>query len=131
MKFTPPLPVRAVMIDLDGTLLDTIPDLAVAANMMLKELGRPDLPETTIRNFVGKGINNLIERTLTNSMDGKPDSALFQQALPIYIRCYTEVNGKHTTMYAGVQEGLDHLFAVLDELTQLSALPVSGFHDVA
>jgi len=112
LKFTPPLPVRAVMIDLDGTLLDTIPDLAVAANMMLKELGRPALSEATIRNFVGKGINNLIERTLTNSMDGKPDSALFQQALPVYIRCYTEVNGRHTTMYAGVQEGLDKLRAL-------------------
>ena len=111
MKFTPPLPVRAVMIDLDGTLLDTIPDLAVAANMMLNELGRPALPEATIRNFVGKGINNLIERTLTNSMNGKPDPDLFKQALPIYDRCYKSVNGKHTTMYAGVQEGLDALRA--------------------
>jgi phosphoglycolate phosphatase len=112
LKFTSPLPVRAVMIDLDGTLLDTIPDLAVAANMMLKELGRPALPEATIRNFVGKGINNLIERTLTNSMDGKPDPDLFKQALPIYDRCYKSVNGKHTTMYAGVQEGLDALRAL-------------------
>jgi phosphoglycolate phosphatase len=111
LKFTPPLPVRAVMIDLDGTLLDTIPDLAVAANMMLNELGRPALPEATIRNFVGKGINNLIERTLTNSMDGKPDPDLFKRALPIYDRCYKSVNGKHTTMYAGVQEGLDALRA--------------------
>jgi len=100
------------MIDLDGTLLDTIPDLAVAANMMLKELGRPALPEATIRNFVGKGINNLIERTLTNSMDGKPDPDLFKQALPIYDRCYKSVNGKYTTMYAGVQEGLDALRAL-------------------
>lgn len=111
MKFTPPLPVRAVMIDLDGTLLDTIPDLAVAANMMLGELGMPTLPEALIRNFVGKGINNLIERTLTGSMDGKPDAELFRQALPIYDRCYTAVNGKYTTMYDGVQEGLDELRA--------------------
>jgi phosphoglycolate phosphatase len=109
MTFTPPLPVRAVMIDLDGTLLDTIPDLAFAANMMLQELGRPTLPEALIRNFVGKGINNLIERTLTGSMDGTPDAELFRQALPIYDRCYTAVNGKYTTMYDGVQDGLDEL----------------------
>lgn len=111
MKFTPPLRVKAVMIDLDGTLLDTIPDLAVAANMMLKELGMPALPESTIRNFVGKGINNLIERTLTNSMDGKPDAALFERALPVYDFSYRAVNGKHTTIYPGVKEGLDLLRA--------------------
>jgi len=106
-----PLPVKAVMIDLDGTLLDTIPDLAVAANMMLSDLGMPVLPESTIRNFVGKGINNLIERTLTNSMDGKPDPALFQRALPVYEKSYHAVNGKHTTIYPGVKEGLDLLRA--------------------
>lgn len=111
MKFTPPLHVKAVMIDLDGTLLDTIPDLAVAANMMLMELNMPALPEVLIRNFVGKGINNLIERTLTGSMDGKPDADLFQQALPLYERSYRAVNGKHTTIYPGVKEGLDLLRA--------------------
>ena len=99
------------MIDLDGTLLDTIPDLAAAANGMLTELGMPTLAESTIRNYVGKGIANLIERTLTNSMDGKPDPALFQRAVPVYERTYREVNGKHTTIYPGVQEGLDLLRA--------------------
>ena len=109
MKFTPPLRVKAVMIDLDSTLLDTIPDLAVAANMMLTELKMAALPESLIRNFVGKGINNLIERTLTGSMDGKPDAELFQRALPVYERSYRAVNGKHTTLYPGVKEGLDLL----------------------
>lgn len=111
MTFASPLLVKAVMIDLDGTLLDTIPDLAVAANMMLSELKMPVLPEATIRNFVGKGINNLIERTLTGSMEGKPEAALFEQALPIYERSYRAVNGKHTTIYPGVKEGLELLRA--------------------
>ncbi len=111
MKFTPPLRVKAVMIDLDGTLLDTIPDLAAAANGMLAGLNMPALPESSIRNYVGKGIANLIERTLTDSMDGKPDPALFERAVPLYERAYREVNGQHTTMYAGVQEGLDLLRA--------------------
>lgn len=107
LKFTPPLHVKAVMIDLDGTLLDTIPDLAAAANNMLKEMGRAPLPEATIRNYVGKGIANLIGRTLTNSMNGKPDQAAFDAAVPIYERCYHAANGKHTTIYPGVMEGLN------------------------
>ena len=111
MKFTPPLLVKAVMIDLDGTLLDTIPDLAAAANNMLIELGRAPLPEARIRNFVGKGIANLIERTLTDDMDGKPDQASFDRAVPIYERCYKAANGKHTTIYPGVMEGLDAMRA--------------------
>ena len=111
MKFTPPLSVKAVMIDLDGTLLDTIPDLAAAANNMLIEMGRAPLPESSIRNFVGKGIANLIERTLTDSMDGKPDPASFERAVPIYERCYQAANGKLTTIYPGVREGLDILRA--------------------
>lgn len=111
MKFTPPLKVKAVMIDLDGTLLDTIPDLAAAANNMLVEMGRAPLPESRIRNFVGKGIANLIERTLTNDMDGKPDQASFDEAAPIYERCYKAANGKHTTIYPGVIEGLDAMRA--------------------
>jgi phosphoglycolate phosphatase len=104
-----PLRVRAVTIDLDGTLLDTIPDLAVAANMMLQELGRPALDESLIRTFVGKGISNLVERSLAGSLDDAADPALFARALAIYERCYAGVNGKHTTVYPGVMEGLGQL----------------------
>jgi phosphoglycolate phosphatase len=105
------LPVKAVMIDLDGTLLDTIPDLAVAANAMLRELQRPALDPALIRTFVGKGIPNLVKRTLSGDIDGDADPALFERALPIYERCYAEVNGRHTTVYAGVLEGLQRLSA--------------------
>jgi phosphoglycolate phosphatase len=104
-----PLRVKAVMIDLDGTLLDTIPDLAAAANMMLGELGRPALDESLIRTFVGKGIPRLVERSLTGSLDGAADSGLFESALPIYERCYAAVNGKHTVLYPGVIAGLERM----------------------
>lgn len=104
-----PLAVKAVTIDLDGTLLDTIPDLAVAANMMLAEIGRLPLDVELIRTFVGKGIVNLVQRTLAGSLDGAADAALMEKALPIYERCYTQVNGKHTTIYPGVKEGLETL----------------------
>jgi phosphoglycolate phosphatase len=104
-----PLAVKAVTIDLDGTLLDTIPDLAAAANMMLAELGRPALDIEVIRTYVGKGIARLVERTL--DADGAPDPALMARALPLFERCYAQVNGRHTTLYPGVKEGLDALRA--------------------
>ncbi|MDH5536234.1 MAG: phosphoglycolate phosphatase [Betaproteobacteria bacterium] len=104
-----PLRVKAVMIDLDGTLLDTIPDLAVAANMMLEEMGRPQLPVDVLRTFVGKGIPRLVERSLAGSLDGCPESVIFGRALPVYERCYGAVNGRHTTIYPGAKEGLEAL----------------------
>ena len=104
-----PLPVKAVMIDLDGTMLDTVADLAMAVNLMLKALDRAPLEEVEVRNFVGKGIANLVERVLTRSFGQAPDAAQLERAMPLYMECYESVNGKHTTMYAGVREGLDAL----------------------
>jgi phosphoglycolate phosphatase len=111
MALSFPLPVRAVTIDLDGTLLDTIPDLAAAANMMLTELDRPPLEEALIRTFVGKGIANLVQRTLTGALEGEVDPALLQIGLTVFERCYSEVNGRHTTIYPGVEAGLARLAA--------------------
>ena len=104
-----PLPVKAVTIDLDGTLLDTIPDLAVAANMMLAELGRPPLDQDLIRTFVGKGISRLVERTLAEGAGGVVDPELLARGLAIFERHYMHVNGRHTEIYAGVEEGLAEL----------------------
>jgi phosphoglycolate phosphatase len=104
-----PLPVKAVMIDLDGTLLDTVRDLAVAVNLMLKQLGRQPLDETLVRTFVGKGIPNLVKRSLVGALSGEPDAALFERALPRYLDCYESVNGRYTTLYPGVTEGLEAL----------------------
>jgi len=107
-----PLRVKAVMIDLDGTLADTIPDLAEAANRMLRELGRPELEPALIRTFVGKGIPRLVERALAGDLDGRVDGAQLERALPLYERCYAEVNGKHTVVFPGVREGLQRLRAM-------------------
>jgi phosphoglycolate phosphatase len=56
--------IRSVTVDLDGTLLDTIPDLAAAANAMMRELGRPEFPLETVATFVGRGIPKLVARCL-------------------------------------------------------------------
>lgn len=100
------------MIDLDGTLADTVPDLAAAANMMLRELGRPELDCELIRAFVGKGIPRLVERSLAGTLEGRAPADLMARALPVFERCYAAVNGRHTVIYPGVTEGLRALRAM-------------------
>jgi phosphoglycolate phosphatase len=109
MSIVFPLPVKAVIVDLDGTLLDTIPDIAAAANMMLGELGRPPLDDDLIRTFVGKGIPRLVQRTLAGRAEGEVEPVLMERGLAIFERCYKETNGRHTTVYPGVLEGLEQL----------------------
>jgi phosphoglycolate phosphatase len=111
MKAGFPLAVKAVMIDLDGTLADTIPDLAAATNLMLRELKRPGLDPALVRTFVGKGIPKLVERALTASLEGSVPEETLACALPVFERYYAQVNGKHSTIYPGVMEGLDALRA--------------------
>ena len=97
---------RAVLFDLDGTLLESAPDLAAAANAMLAELGLPARDPAVIATYIGKGIPKLVERTLTGSLDAAADPVLFAQALPQYERCYAEESGRRSVPFPGVIEGL-------------------------
>ncbi len=102
-----PLHVKAVAIDLDGTLLDTIGDLAHAANLMRMELGMKELPEDLIKTFVGKGLVNLVRRTLVGGGDTSQISeAELQRALHIYEHHYASVLTRETSHYPGVLDGL-------------------------
>jgi len=93
--------IRSVTIDLDGTLVNTIPDLAAAANSMLRELGRPECEIDTIAAFVGRGIPKLVERCL-------PDLAgdALAQAEASFRRHYATENGRRSRLYPGVLDGL-------------------------
>jgi phosphoglycolate phosphatase len=110
-KISFPLPIKAIMIDLDGTLLDTVQDLALAVNLMLIDLGCPTLQEKRIANFVGKGVFHLVRRALTDVNGREPDEALFERAMPLFMGCYERTNGEHTKPYPGVIEGLEALRA--------------------
>lgn len=101
-----PLPVKVIMIDLDGTLLNTAEDLALSANLMLKDLGMPEQSTATIRSYIGKGIQKLVKRTLTGELDGEPDAVLFAKALPIYEQHYAGNLSVNTRPYPGVLEGI-------------------------
>ncbi|NLY34109.1 MAG: phosphoglycolate phosphatase [Alcaligenaceae bacterium] len=104
--------IHAVLIDLDGTLVDSIPDLAHAANAMRLELGMHTLGQDVIASFVGKGIDNLIIRTINASLDNKElPPEVFNQAREIFVRHYHLVNGDGSTVYPGVIDGLKAMTA--------------------
>ena len=103
--------VRAAIIDLDGTMLDTAPDFQVAINRMRDELSLAPLAIETIKNFVGKGSENLMRRVLGVDFDAAGVEQRFEQALCSYQKHYLAINGDYSTLYNGVREGLDALQA--------------------
>lgn len=98
-----------VAIDLDGTLVDTIADLHAAVVRMQQTLSRPPSTLPDVRNWVGNGIERLVHRALTESMDDEAPPALMDEALPAFQQAYDEVNGVYSSLYPGVEEGLDWL----------------------
>lgn len=98
--------IRAIAFDLDGTLLDTLPDIADAADRMLAELGRPQAGEDAVRRFIGNGIPRLVKRLLTGKRHGEPDPELFDRALPIFERHYRDTFTLRSAPYPNVVEGL-------------------------
>ena len=104
-----PLSIKAVVIDLDGTLLHTAPDLAEAANRMLAELGMEAVDEGTIKTYIGNGVSRLVKRALTSTMDGEPAADLFARALPVYEKHYSSIVSRESRPFPGVVEGLKAL----------------------
>jgi len=98
-----------VMIDLDGTLVDSVPDLAYCTDAMLAEMGMPARGEAKVRQWVGNGVERLVKRALLDRLDGEPDEALFSKALPIYMALYKDNVSERSHLYPGVKEGLDFL----------------------
>ena len=103
-----------VLLDLDGTLVDTVPDLTYCLDSMLRELSLPEAGETKVRKWVGNGIEQLVKRGLSNNFvpndfDKEPEALLFEKALPIFINSYRENACKHSQLYTGVREGLEYL----------------------
>ena len=100
--------LRAAIIDLDGTLVDTVGDFEVALNAMLAEFGLAAVTRAFIGRTVGKGSEHLISRTLAQV--GAPPT-LYDQAWACYQRHYLRVNGLHSEVFPGVQAGLVALAA--------------------
>ena len=105
-----PLTISAIVIDLDGTLLHTAPELAESANRMLQDMGRPAVSQDLLMSYIGNGISWLVKRALTGDMHAEPDAALFEEALPIFEKHYTELL-LDSKPFHGVIEGLDAMRA--------------------
>lgn len=100
-----------LIFDLDGTLIDSVPDLAAATNAMLTELNHSTYSEADIRNWVGNGSYKLVQRALSGS--AKVDATLSdddtQHAQEIFFQKYSEATCVRTKPYQGVNEGLASL----------------------
>ncbi len=98
-----PHPIKLLIFDLDGTLIDSRLDLVHSVNAALRHLGRPELPEDLIASYVGDGAPTLIRRTLGSEAN---DEALVRQGLEYFLSYYREHKLDHTRVYDGVREAL-------------------------
>ena len=98
-----------VLIDVDGTLVDSVPDLTYCVDEMMKQLNMPTHGEAKVRNWVGNGVERLVRRALIGKLEGEPDEALYEKAYPIFIELYSENTSKRSCLYPGVKQGLEYL----------------------
>ena len=100
---------RMILIDLDGTLVDSVPDLAFCVDAMMARLGRPPHGEAAVRNWVGNGVERLVRRALIGQLSGEPEAADFDRAYPIFLELYRDNTSQRSRLYPGIREGLDWL----------------------
>jgi phosphoglycolate phosphatase len=114
--------IRAAIVDLDGTLIDTLGDFHVALNAAWADLGLPPIPAAAIAGLVGKGSEHLIRAALAQS--GAAPS-LYEPAWDSYQRHYLAINGRHADLYPGALQGLQALKAQGLKLACLTNKPTA------
>jgi len=100
---------KLIMIDVDGTLVDSVPDLAYCIDEMMQKLGLQKWGEAKVRYWVGNGIPKLVERALSGELEGRPIKEVFDIAYPIFLDLYEDNTAERSYLYDGVREGLDYL----------------------
>jgi len=113
----PPLVLKAAIVDLDGTLIDTLGDFEVALNRTLADLDLPSVSRDLVMRSVGKGSAHLISSVLQHQLDfieasacaGRNTENLFEAAWQRYQHHYVAINGQNAEVYPGVKEGLTQM----------------------
>lgn len=98
-----------VLIDLDGTLVDSVPDLTWATDQMLASFNLPACGESNVRKWVGNGVTQLVKRALSDKLDGEAEPALLDKALPVFMQFYHDHACIDSQLYPGVKQGLNWL----------------------
>lgn len=129
MKLNLPAPAAAleldaVMVDLDGTMVNTLGDFAEALNRMLTDLQLPAIKPQVIENMVGKGSEHLIRSVLAH-VGASDIDALYPQAWQRYEHHYLAINGQFADVYPGVAEGLQALQSLGLRMACLTNKPLS------
>lgn len=124
--------IDGVIIDLDGTMVDTLGDFSQALNRMLQELALPAIDPRAIEQMVGKGSEHLLRSVLAHvlALAHRPAQTadievLYPAAWDSYHRHYVAINGQYARVYAGVTEGLQALRAAGLRLACLTNKPAS------
>jgi phosphoglycolate phosphatase len=115
--------IEAVIVDLDGTMVDTLGDFTVAVNHMLADMALPSIAAARIESMVGKGSEHLIHSVLLHVRGQEPEEALRREAWERYSRHYLDINGQHASVYPGVVDGLQALRAAGLRLACLTNKP--------
>lgn len=102
--------IKAVAFDLDGTLIDSAPDLAVATQDTLAELGLSSCSEAQVRSWVGNGAEMLMRRAMHNALGADVEQSALDAAMPVFMRHYEANLEKHSALYADVIHVLQVLF---------------------
>jgi len=104
--------VRLILFDLDGTLVDSVPDLAWCAGRMMQELGLQAPTEDAARRWVGNGVERFVKRVLSGEMEAEPDAELFARGLELFQQFYARHVSDRSVLYPGVVEALERLAAM-------------------
>ncbi|HWY25876.1 MAG TPA: phosphoglycolate phosphatase [Nevskia sp.] len=105
----PPFHSQALLFDLDGTLIDTVPDIAAAVDRALLDLSLPAAGLARVRGWVGNGAAKLLERALRHA--GAPPEEMSARALDLFLQHYGDEFTVRSELYEGVAETLDRLAA--------------------